>query len=51
MPNQKHRGVARALLAIEPRLRRIKGYRHLVQPQMALTRRSQREKVTTTQMA
>lgn len=26
---QKHRWVASALLAIEPRLRRIKGYRHL----------------------
>jgi hypothetical protein len=27
--DQKHRWVASALLAIEPRLRRIKGYRHL----------------------
>ncbi|MEO8341733.1 MAG: hypothetical protein ABI604_18860 [Nitrospirota bacterium] len=25
----KHRGVASALVLIEPRLRRIKGYRHL----------------------
>ncbi len=27
--DQKHRWVASALLTIEPRLRRIKGYRHL----------------------
>jgi transposase-like protein len=33
---QKHRWVASALVAIEPRLRRIKGYRHLPQLQVAL---------------
>lgn len=33
---QKHRWVASALLAIEPRLRRIKGYRHLPLLQQAL---------------
>lgn len=34
--DQKHRWVASALLAIEPRLRRIKGYRHLPMLQAAL---------------
>lgn len=34
--DQKHRWVASALLAIEPRLRRIKGYRHLPRLQAAL---------------
>ncbi len=33
---QKHRWVASALLAIEPRLRRIKGYRHLAHLRAAL---------------
>jgi len=44
--DQKHRWVASALLAIEPRLRRIKGYRHLAQLQAALTRDLQGEAVT-----
>ncbi len=34
--DQKHRWVASALLAIEPRLRRLKGYRHLPRLQAAL---------------
>lgn len=34
--NQKHRWLASALLEIEPRLRRIKGYRHLPKLQAAL---------------
>ena len=34
--NQKHRWVASALLLIEPRLRRIKGYRHLPRWRAAL---------------
>ena len=34
--DQKHRWVASALLAIEPRLRRIKGYRHLAMLRDAL---------------
>jgi putative transposase len=34
--DQKHRWVASALLAIEPRLRRIKGYRHLARLRAAL---------------
>ena len=49
--DQKHRGVASALLAIEPRLRRIKGYRHLSQLQMALRTEIQRESVTETRIA
>jgi transposase-like protein len=40
---QKHRWVASALLAIEPRLNRIKGYRHRPQLQAALHREIQRE--------
>jgi transposase-like protein len=48
---QKHRWVASALLAIEPRLNRIKGYRHLPQLQAALQREIQREDVTETCIA
>ena len=49
--DQKHRWVASALLAIEPRLRRIKGYRHLPQLQAALQRECQCEDVTTAHIA
>lgn len=49
--DQKHRWVASAVLAIEPRLRRIKGYRHLTQLQEALQRDIQREAVTETRIA
>lgn len=49
--DQKHRWVASAVLAIEPRLRRIKGYRHLTQLQEALQRDIQREAVTETCIA
>ncbi|BFU90694.1 MAG: hypothetical protein NTAFB01_18810 [Nitrospira sp.] len=49
--DQKHRWVASALLTIEPRLRRIKGYRHLAQLQEALQRDIQREAVTETRIA
>lgn len=49
--DQKHRWVASAVLAIEPRLRRIKGYRHLAQLQEALQRDIQREAVTETRIA
>ena len=49
--DQKHRWVASALLAIEPRLRRIKGYRHLAQLQAALQRDIQREAMTATRIA
>ncbi len=36
--NQKHRWMAAALLDIEPRLRRIRGYRHLPKLRLALKR-------------
>ena len=49
--DQKHRWIASALLAIEPRLRRIKGYRHLPQLQVALRTEIQRESVTETRIA
>ena len=49
--DQKHRWVASAVLAIEPRLRRIKGYRHLAQLQEALQRDIQREAMTETRIA
>lgn len=48
---QKHRWVASALLEIEPRLRRIKGYRHLPQLQAALRRECQHEDGTTARIA
>ncbi|MGH7148543.1 MAG: IS256 family transposase [Nitrospiraceae bacterium] len=49
--DQKQRWVASALTLIEPRLRRIKGYRHLPQLQMALRTEIQRESVTETRIA
>ena len=49
--DQKHRWVASALLAIEPRLRRIKGCRHLPQLQMALRTEVQCKSVTETRIA
>jgi hypothetical protein len=49
--DQKHRWVASAVLAIEPRLRRIKGSRHLAQLAAALQRELQRETVTETRIA
>jgi transposase-like protein len=49
--DQKHRWVASALLAIEPRLRRIKGYRNLPQLQEALRQESQRDPVTDARIA
>jgi len=48
---QKHRWVASALLLIEPRLRRIKGYRHLPQLQRALRTEIPRESVADTRIA
>ncbi len=36
--NQRHRWLAAALLDIEPRLRRVKGYQHLGKLQTALER-------------
>jgi putative transposase len=49
--DQKHRWVASAVLAIEPRLRRIHGYRHLPQLHDALRREIQREPVSETRSA
>ena len=49
--DQKQRWVASALILIEPRLRRIKGYRHLPQLQIALRTEIQRESVTETRIA
>ncbi|MEK7223750.1 MAG: transposase [Pseudomonadota bacterium] len=49
--DQKQRWVASALSLIEPRLRRIKGYRHLPQLQMALRTEIPRESVTDTPIA
>ena len=49
--DQKQRWVASALLLIEPRLRRIKGYRHLPQLQLALRTEIPRESVTDTRIA
>ena len=49
--DQKHRWVASAVLAIEPRLRRIKGYRHLAQLHEALQRDIQRETMTEPRIA
>jgi putative transposase len=49
--DQMHRWVASALLAIEPRLRRIKGYRQLPQLQRALLAEIPRESVTESRIA
>jgi hypothetical protein len=48
---QKHRRVASALVEIESRLRRIKGYRHLSQLRAALRRECQREDRSTARIA
>ena len=49
--DQKQRWVASALLAIEPRLRRIKGYRHLAQLHAALRTEIQRDPLTAARIA
>ena len=49
--DQKQRWVASALLLIEPRLRRINGYRHLSQLQMALRTEIHRESVADARLA
>lgn len=49
--DQQHRWVANALLAIEPWLRRIKGYRHLPLLREVLTRQIHRDPVTETRIA
>lgn len=48
---QQQRWVASALLSIEPKLRRIKGYRHLPLLQAALQRELQRQSVTEPRIA
>jgi len=48
---QKHRWVTSALLEIEPRLRRIKGYRHLAQLRAALRREIQHDAATEAHIA
>lgn len=49
--NQRQRWLATALLDSEPRLRRVKGYRHLPKLREALQRALQREKATTRNVA
>jgi len=49
--DQQPRWVASALVAIEPRRRRIKGYRHLPQLQEALRAEIQRDPVTDARIA
>jgi transposase-like protein len=49
--NQRQRWLASALLDIEPRLRKVKGYRHLPKLREALQRALQLEKATTRNVA
>jgi hypothetical protein len=41
--DQKHRWLAAALLDIEPRLRKVKGYRYLPQLRMAIQREIEKQ--------
>ena len=43
--DQKHRWLAAALLDIEPRLRKVKGYRYLPQLRVAIQRETEGQKV------
>ena len=43
--DQKHRWLGAALLDIEPRLRRVKGYRHLPQLRIAIHKDTEKQKV------
>jgi hypothetical protein len=43
--DQKHRWLGAALLDIEPRLRKVKGYKYLPQLRVALQREIERETV------
>ena len=43
--DQKHRWLGAALLDIEPRLRRVKGYRHLPQLRIAIQKDTEKQKV------
>ena len=49
--NQRQRWLATALLDIEPRLRKVKGYRHLPDLQVALKRELKLETTTTQHVA
>ena len=49
--NQRQRWLATALLDIEPRLRKVKGYRHLPRLREALRRELNIEKTTTRKVA
>jgi hypothetical protein len=48
--DQKHRWLAAALLDIEPRLRKVKGYRYLLQLRIAIQREMERRKVVQEQV-
>ena len=48
--DQKHRWLAAALLDIEPRLRKVKGYRYLPQLRIAIKREMERRKVVPEQV-
>jgi len=48
--DQKHRWLAAALLDIEPRLRKVKGYRYLPQLRIAIQREMERRKVVPEQV-
>jgi transposase-like protein len=48
--DQKHRWLAAALLDIEPRLRKVKGYRYLPQLRIAIQREMERRKVVQEQV-
>lgn len=49
--SQRHRWVAAALWDIEPRLRRVKGYRHLPKLRIALQRELKITQVATSKVA
>jgi transposase-like protein len=48
--DQKHRWLAAVLLDIEPRLRKVKGYRYLPQLRIAIQREMERRKVVQEQV-
>jgi len=48
--DQKHRWLAAVLLDIEPRLRKVKGYRYLPQLRIAIQKEMERQKVVREQV-
>jgi hypothetical protein len=48
--DQKHRWLAAALLDIEPKLRKVKGYRYLPQLRVAIQREIERQTIKKDQM-